>query len=139
MKTLLYILVTFFISFTGFSQTFELKVVIEEIEDKDGIIYLSLHDNADSFPSDDKKAVKTGKIEKFNTTAEFTFSGLEEGDYAISIFQDLNGNEEMDTNMLGIPKEPVGASNMTSLGRPKFSKCKFNVSEDSTVTIKYMN
>lgn len=139
MKTLLYILVTFFISFTGFSQTFELKVVIEEIEDKDGIIYLSLHDNADSFPSDDKKAVKTGKIEKFNTTAEFTFSGLKEGDYAISIFQDLNGNEEMDTNMLGIPKEPVGASNMTSLGRPKFSKCKFNVSEDSTVTIKYMN
>lgn len=139
MKTLLYILVTFFISFTGFSQTFELKVVIEEIEDKDGIIYLSLHDNADSFPSDDKKAVKTGKIEKFDTTAEFTFSGLKEGDYAISIFQDLNGNEEMDTNMLGIPKEPVGASNMTSLGRPKFSKCKFNVSEDSTVTIKYMN
>lgn len=139
MKTLLYILVTFFISFTGFSQTFELKVVIEEIEDKDGIIYLSLHDNADSFPSDDKKAVKTGKIEKFDTTAEFIFSGLKEGDYAISIFQDLNGNEEMDTNMLGIPKEPVGASNMTSLGRPKFSKCKFNVSEDSTVTIKYMN
>lgn len=139
MKTLLCILFTFFISFTGFSQTFELKVVIEEIEDKDGIIYLSLHDNADSFPSDDKKAVKTGKIEKFNTTAEFTFSGLKEGDYAISIFQDLNGNEEMDTNMLGIPKEPVGASNMTSLGRPKFSKCKFNVSEDSTMTIKYMN
>ncbi|MBZ9650626.1 DUF2141 domain-containing protein [Psychroflexus montanilacus] len=139
MKTLLCILFTFFISFTGFSQTFELKVVVEEIEDKDGIIYLSLHDNADSFPSDDKKAVKTGKIEKFNTTAEFTFSGLKEGDYAISIFQDLNGNEEMDTNMLGIPKEPVGASNMTSLGRPKFSKCKFNVSEDSTMTIKYMN
>lgn len=139
MKTLSFIFLFTIISFAGFSQHLSLKVKIEGIEESKGTIYLSLHDNADSFPSDNNKAIRTGQIENFNSVAEITFKDLKEGEYAVSVFQDLNGNKELDTNFVGFPKEPVGASNMTSLGRPKFSKCKFKLSEDKTITVRYMN
>lgn len=139
MKTYALILISLMTSLMSFSQTYTLKVIITDIEDQKGTIFLSLHNNEDSFPSGTNETVKTGKIEKFDSTAEFNFSGLEQGEYAISFFQDLNGNEEMDTNFVGFPKEPVGASKMTSLGRPKFSKCKFMLTENKTIQVQYMN
>lgn len=43
------------------------------------------------------------------------------GRYAVSIFQDINGNGELDQNFLGIPKEPVGfGNNYKPLGKPAF-------------------
>ncbi|MFD0931233.1 DUF2141 domain-containing protein [Psychroflexus salinarum] len=127
------------ISFVGFAQDISLKVIVEGIEEQKGTIYLSIHDNEESFPSDNDKAVSTGQITGFGSTAEYTFENLSKGVYAVSVFQDLNGNAKMDTNFIGIPKEPVGASKLTSFGRPKFSKCKFILSENSTISIEYIN
>lgn len=139
MKVIYFILPLFIVSLQGFSQNINLKVVIEGIEEKKGTIYLSLHNNKDSFPSGDEKPIQAAEIKNFNSQADFTFKGLKRGVYAVSVFQDLNGNQELDTNFIGIPNEPVGASKMTSFGRPKFSKCKFTVNEDTTIRIKYMN
>jgi uncharacterized protein (DUF2141 family) len=36
---------------------------------------------------------------------------LPEGEYVFSLFQDTNNNGRLDTNFLGIPREPVGISN----------------------------
>lgn len=139
MKIYAFLIVFLLTGLMTFSQTYDLKVIITDIEDEKGSIFLSLHNNEDTFPSGTGDTVKTGKIDKFDTTATFNFSDLEEGEYAISFFQDLNGNEEMDTNFIGFPKEPVGASNMSSLGRPKFSKCKFAITKDKTIKVQYMN
>lgn len=138
MRTLYFILL-FLVGVSGFSQNLDLRVVIEGIEEKKGTIYLSLHNDKDSFPSGDEKPIQAAEIKNFNSQADFTFKGLERGVYAVSVFQDLNGNQELDTNFIGIPNEPVGVSVMTSFGRPKFSKCKFTVNEDTTIRIKYMN
>lgn len=40
-----------------------------------------------------------------------------EGQYAIAAFHDLNGNQKLDTNFLGVPTEPYAFSNNA---RPKF-------------------
>lgn len=46
------------------------------------------------------------------------------GKYAITIYQDLNLNNETDMNFLGIPKEPVGfGNNYKPFGEPKFESC----------------
>lgn len=47
---------------------------------------------------------------------------LPPGQYALSVFQDLNGNRVLDTNFLGIPKEASGSSNdaPARFGPPKF-------------------
>lgn len=43
------------------------------------------------------------------------------GKYAITIYQDLNENNETDMNFIGIPKEPVGfGNNHKPFGEPKF-------------------
>ncbi|MBZ9778744.1 DUF2141 domain-containing protein [Psychroflexus sp. CAK8W] len=139
MKKLIFSFLLFSLGFGINAQEHSLKVIVEGVEEQKGTIYLSLHDNEESFPSDNDKAVNTGQITGFNSTAEYTFKNLKKGVYAVSIFQDLNGNKEMDTNFIGIPKEPVGASNLTSFGRPKFSKCKFDLDGDLTIRIEYIN
>ena len=53
------------------------------------------------------------------------------GNYAITIYQDLNSNGEADMNFLGIPKELVGfGNNYKPFGEPKFDSCsiEFKVS-----------
>ena len=54
---------------------------------------------------------------------------LPPGTYAVSVYEDLNGNHKLDHNFLGIPREPVGASNnpRSRLGPPRFKQCSFHV------------
>ena len=44
------------------------------------------------------------------------------GDYAISLYYDENNNGTLDSNFIGIPKEPVALSNNA---RPKFGPPKY--------------
>lgn len=54
---------------------------------------------------------------------------LPPGTYAVSVYEDLNGNHKLDHNFLGIPREPVGASNNphARMGPPRFKECSFHV------------
>lgn len=56
---------------------------------------------------------------------------LPPGEYALSIFYDRNGNGEMDTNFIGIPKEPIAMSNNAKMkfGPPKYDDAVFTLSD----------
>jgi uncharacterized protein (DUF2141 family) len=43
-------------------------------------------------------------------TMRFAVCGLEGREVAFSLFQDVNNNRKLDTNMVGMPSEPWGAS-----------------------------
>lgn len=66
-------------------------------------------------------------------TATLTFSGVAPGTYAIVVIHDENGNGEMDTNFLGIPREPGGFSNNAParMGPARFSEAAFEVGDDA--------
>jgi uncharacterized protein (DUF2141 family) len=53
---------------------------------------------------------------------------LPPGRYALSVYLDENRNHRLDKNSLGIPKEPVGASNNPKIhvGMPHFDECSFD-------------
>ena len=55
--------------------------------------------------------------------------GLAPGTYAVTVFEDLNGNHKLDHNLIGIPREPVGASNNPKgrFGPPRFAECAFRL------------
>lgn len=116
-----------------------LTLKLEGIEKQKGTLYLSLFNSENGFPDNGKKSVESRKITEFGSSATITFKDLPDGFYAATYYQDVNDNGELDKNFFGIPKEPVGASNMDSLGRPKFDKCKFEVREDKVVRIVFMN
>ena len=113
------------------AQSSNVTVSIKEIEKKKGAIYVMLYNNAEGFPKEKDKAYKIGKVTEFGDEASYTFQGIPLGSYALTFFQDEDGNGELNTNFIGIPKEPVGASNMTRFGKPSYNKCVFVLEEEN--------
>ena len=66
-------------------------------------------------------------------------SNVESGEYAIAVIQDINENEKLDKNFLGIPKEPYGFSGKWKSGGSSYDKALFNTDEvefATTITLK---
>jgi len=55
---------------------------------------------------------------------------LAPGEWAVALTQDVNDNDKLDKNFLGIPTEPFAFSNNVRphLAAPTFQECKFTVS-----------
>ena len=67
---------------------------------------------------------------------------LEPGKYALAVYHDLNGNNSLDKNFIGIPKEPYGFSQnfRPRFSPPTFKDCEFVVtSEGRMISVKLTN
>jgi uncharacterized protein (DUF2141 family) len=95
----------------------ELHVTLSNIRQVKGSVYVAVYDSEATFLSSDK--LRERKIVAVTQTGDLdiSFANLPPGTYAISCFHDVNGNGELDTNLVGIPTEPYGFSNNA---RPKF-------------------
>ncbi len=59
------------------------------------------------------------------------------GKYAIAAYQDMNKNNLLDYNLLGVPIEPFGFSNNPFIiGKPSFEKCSFYVEDEMRIYIQ---
>ena len=56
-------------------------------------------------------ATRSLRLEIKDGAASATLEGIPPGQYAIKAFHDLNGDAKLNTNLFGIPTEPVGFSN----------------------------
>ena len=137
----LFTLATFFM-LTSAAQAASLSLTVSSIPEP-GEIYLGIFETAEGFGAKDLggKAVRPGLVLGARQIVPAGVAQLEfelpEGVYAIKLFLDLNGNGEMDTNFLGIPKEPFGFSNNAKgkLGPPSFDASAFQVRGDTEITI----
>jgi len=95
-----------------------------------GVAMLALFDDADAFPTKAERARKTLRVPIANKQVVTAFQAVPHGTYAISVFHDENGNGQLDSNFLGIPKEPLGSSNNAKgrMGPPKWQDAKFPLS-----------
>ena len=111
-----------------------LYIEFEGLKVEKGKLFIALYDNENDFL---KKEIKGSIVDIKNGKAQGIFKQLKKGTYAISSFYDKNDNGKMDTNFLGIPKEPNACSNNAkgSFGPPKFKDAKFTIVEGET-TIK---
>ena len=124
------------------SQTFKLKIEIENIEQK-GTVYLAIYDNSTSFDQDNKnKNVNKNRwvksiVEVVNKNSFIRNVELKKGVYAISLFVDSNNNKIIDKNLLGIPTEQYGFSNNATgfLGSPSYNDASFNLINDLNIKI----
>ena len=115
-----------------------LKIKATNIKTSDGNIGAAVYNTENGFLKPGKEF--SGAFEKtIKGTTVITISDLPDGTYAVSIFHDKNGNKKLDTNMLGIPKEPVAFSNakMKTFGPPDFEECAFQVDSDLEITIPF--
>ena len=119
----------------GFGQN-TLSVEVQGVRNSQGTVNVAVYNQSNGFLEFDK--VYKSDLAKANQGSTLVLlKGLPEGDYALAVFHDENGNEELDTNWLGIPKEDVGFSNakMKTFGPPSFKECAFGLNEDSILTV----
>ncbi|HIB48465.1 MAG TPA: DUF2141 domain-containing protein [Flavobacteriaceae bacterium] len=63
--------------------------------------------------------------------ALLTFQNVTPGTYGITLFHDTNGNQQMDFEPNGMPKENYGVSNnVMSFGPPQWKDAKFEVTAE---------
>jgi len=113
-----------------------LTVWVEGVSSSDGYIAVAVYSDEDGFLKDGKAFTGAfAQAEKGTTHIEF--HNLPDGIYAVSIFHDENGNKEMDTNLIGIPKEPLGFSigKLKTFGPPSFKECSFEMTSDFEIKI----
>ena len=115
------------------SETCKVSISITNIKEADGTIIMSIHDSDKSFSK--KIPLKTLKLSPEVPSVLCTLN-LAPGEYAFCVYHDTNSNGQLDTNLVGIPKEPFGFSNYDGKSVPgNFKKHKVVILADCDVEI----
>ena len=83
------------------------------------------------------KPFRSSHVSVKDKKAVFVFENIEKGTYGFTLFHDVNDNEKLDTNFIGIPKEPYAFSNNKrgSFGPPKYEDVQFDLFDHKTITL----
>lgn len=116
-----------------------IKVNINNINSGKGNIKYNIFKEPNGFPSNYNNSYMNGTItlENQETNKTFTLEKLEPGTYALSVIQDENDNNKIDTALFGIPTEKYGFSNNPKInfGPPNFDECKFDLQNNIELNI----
>ena len=116
--------------------TTALRVELTGLAEAEGNLYIAVYDSDDTWLGDETVMQQQVVIADARD-GELVSSELQlpPGDYALSIFHDTNDNGELDTNFIGIPKEPVALSNNArpKFGPPKYKDAVFTLGSEAAV------
>jgi uncharacterized protein (DUF2141 family) len=110
-------------------------IVIENVKEIKGSIRMAVYSSEETFM---KKSIASKSVNVNTKTVSIIFEDIKPGEYAISTYHDVNGNAKLDSNFMGIPKEPYGFSNNARgmFGPPSYTNAKFKISGDTNISIK---
>lgn len=110
------------------AQAADLRVSVENLKSDTGHLMIAVYGSEAAF-DDREGAVEEIRKAVSGDRVAVTFADLDAGDYAIAAFQDVNGNGDLDTNLLGMPREPWGFSRDASggMGPPAFGDAAFAI------------
>ena len=115
----------------------DLTITVDNFDKPEGTVYLSVFNSKESYDSGETDAAilaAQGKLK--GATYSLTLHDLQPGNYAVRLFHDENRNGELDSNMLGIPKEGYGFSNNAGrMGPPSFEDAAVSVTDNTTASI----
>lgn len=123
MKTIAYAL-ALLVATSSFAA--ELIIKIKNVKHDASTIYIAIFANEENWPDGEPFRALSTPAETDVTTVSVE---IPEGTYAVSVYQDINGNGQMDYNALRMPKEPWGVSNdaPARFGPPKWNRMTFEV------------
>lgn len=115
----------------------KLQVKVEGLGSEKGVVQIALFNQEEGFPGNSSKAYKLVTRPAKGGEVQLSFGSLPPGRYAIAVLHDENSNGQLDTNMVGYPKEGYGASNnnLPLFRAPNFGEAAFEVgkSEQSLI------
>ncbi len=120
-----------FAATAGIGQAATLEVAISGLASAEGRVLVAVYDSAESWMKKPLRAV--AGVPGADGKLVLRIENLPDGDYAFNLLHDVNGNNKMDFNALGIPTEPYAFSNNASgsFGPPKFEAARFSVKGDT--------
>ena len=104
-----------------------LTVQVEGLETPQGAVMMAIFATPGAWDGGDAVAGQRVAVDGHTVTVEF--GALPAGDYAIRMYHDVDGDGELDMNLMGIPSEPFGFSNNA---RGRFGPASW---EDAVFTI----
>ncbi len=139
MKTLVLFLTLTAINFVTTAQDskgINITVTVPNVSSSDGAVLFGLYNETTFMKA---APIQSAKGEIVDGVAKITFANVPAGEYGISCVHDANGNERMDFEENGMPKESYGVSNNNmSYGPPMWSDAKFEVgNEDMEIEIRF--
>lgn len=129
------ILSIFIFSSFSFNQFNKQTVVISNLENVKGNLYIGWYNESSTFRINDKDIYRK-KISVNNQREISTdFNNIPNGKYAIAVFLDENENYKLDRNIFGIPKEKYGFSNniLPALRPATFDESAFELDKQNLV------
>ena len=113
-----------------------LEVVVSGVTSSEGNVLVALYQEASAFPKFEK-VFRVGKAHAATGDTKVVLEDLPAGEYALAVFHDENGNDALDKNWLGLPKEDYGFSmaRTKTFGPPSFEECLVVLREDMTLEI----
>lgn len=120
-----------------------IHVAVTGLHNDQGQVLCALFASAEGFPKDPDKATARARSTISSGQAACEFLNVTPGTYAVAVFHDENSNGKLDTKLLGIPREGVGASNNAKghFGPPKFAAAAFQYKggrQDLKIKINYL-
>lgn len=111
----------------------QLTITVQNITEHTGVIKIGVYDEQNYM----KSTVADAEVKANRDEVTATLTLPRAGKYAVAIYQDKNGNNQLDVNFMGIPTEPFGFSNLQRypMGTPKFKATALEMKQDLKVTI----
>ncbi len=105
-----------------------LTVQVSGLSEVSGHLFLAFYDSADTWLGEETVLLRKVLIEDHrNGELVEVPVDLPAGEYAMTVFYDEDDNGELNTNFIGMPKEPVALSNNATgkFGPPKYEDAMF--------------
>ena len=115
-----------------------LEVTVQQLLPQRGELLLVLFDRAEGWPDKPGASLPSRRVKVEGEAMTLKLEGLAPGRWAVMVLQDLNGNGRVDTNFVGLPKEPYGVSNnrLPRMSPPVFEEALFDLgAQGAAVTI----
>lgn len=139
MKNLFAGLLCILVSWTS-EPTATLKVEFTNLKSGKGKLWIAIIKPGEKFGVGTPGISKILEVKsKANQIATFQ---IEPGRYALAVYHDLNANDVMDKNFVGIPKEPYGFSKdfRPKFSAPSFEDCAFELTASGKdISVKLTN
>ena len=113
-----------------------LEVEISGLKEASGNVYIAVYNSDSTWLGDEavlnKKVVIAAALDGDLVRTELQ---LPMGDYALSVFYDKDNNGELNTNFIGLPKEPIALSNnaVAKFGPPKYADAVFHLGAEPQI------
>lgn len=122
---------------TQFIAAETLTVEINNVATSDGVIMVQIMRSEAEF-KDEAPAIASYMQRAQAGNMVISASNLPGGEYAIRVMHDTNGNGELDSNFVGMPKEPWAMSNNArgNFGPPRWEDVKFKLEGQVTQTLQ---